>query len=87
MDRRLVPASLGLVSAVVGAALFVYGLLRVEDPMSLSGLVLAVGGALVAAASAVRARRPVAAGVVAVVDVLVLGFVAWTIWRLLHVAT
>jgi VIT1/CCC1 family predicted Fe2+/Mn2+ transporter len=67
MERRLGSAFLGLFSAAVGAALFVYGVLFVKDSVGFLGVALTVGGMAVAVVSAIRARRRMAASIVAAI--------------------
>jgi len=87
VERRLGPAFLGLVAASVGAALFLYGVLFVENPVAYLGIALAAAGALATVAAAIRARRRTAPGIMAAIAVVPLAFVVWVLWKLAHETT
>ena len=82
MDRQVSSAAVGLASAAIGTALFVYGVLFVVDPVGIFGLLLTVGGVVVTIASAVRARGRAGATAVAIVATLLLAFIGWVLWAL-----
>jgi hypothetical protein len=85
--RRLAFTFFAATLAVVGTALFAYGVMFVEDPLIGVGIGLIIGGVLFALGAATQPwpRAPMA--IVVLVMLLPCAFVVWVIWTLAHQST
>jgi hypothetical protein len=82
VDRRIGATTVGIASVAAGTAFFLYGVILVIDAVSIFGLLLLIGGAVVSIASAVKARGSLGASIAAILSLLLLAFIGFVFWAL-----